>query len=104
MEVQLGRWEKVPGGEGLVPDHWLTGRYEANLRGEHRDVDAYLCLGTCYPGGDGLVGNPVGCQGEATGEECRMGLWAISDPHLPSGSARLADYGNPFRVQLRQDG
>jgi hypothetical protein len=64
LEVCVGRWEEETGGERLVPDHWLAGRYEANLRGENRDdVEAYLYLGSCYPVCDELAcGIPLGIK------------------------------------------
>ena len=42
----------MPGGEELLPDRWVAGRYEADLRGEdQKDVKVFLYLGSFYPWG-----------------------------------------------------
>ncbi len=48
LEVQLGKWKEVEGGEELLPDRWIRGRYEGNLTGCEKPV-ANLVLGDFYP-------------------------------------------------------
>lgn len=54
LEIQLGKWVEIPNGEKLVPDQWLTGRYEADLCSDK--PTAYLYLGYAMP-----CGIPLAC-------------------------------------------